>query len=255
MTIVEVYEAASHDGGVAIYHDGHLTALAGERIDRIKHSLDPGPAHSFLLQRLGRTRAVAEKGVLNHPLAHAASAYYPSPHEDALIIVVDDQGSYGRDTVVATSVWQGAGLDIVELQSWPEPVPFCSNSLGHFYSAVTYYLGFDFYDQGKTMALASYGAKSEACEFFRTRCQLVSGRIMVDEAFVRAVFSRTYGKAFGWPETRAHDDTLVQIASAIGPMRRAGETYLATALRHCERRSRNARRAAGRVLRTSAKKA
>jgi carbamoyltransferase len=83
-----------------------------------------------------------------HHASHAATAYYMSPYDDALIVTIDGSG----DSQCAT-VWLGAG-DRMELIHEVE-IP---DSLGWFYAAITEFLGFDAYDgEYKVMGLAAYG--------------------------------------------------------------------------------------------------
>jgi carbamoyltransferase len=83
-----------------------------------------------------------------HHASHAATAFYMSPHEDALIATIDGSG----DSQCAT-VWLGSGdrMDLIHEVEIPD-------SIGWFYSAITEYLGFDAYDgEYKVMGLAAYG--------------------------------------------------------------------------------------------------
>ncbi|WP_211189162.1 carbamoyltransferase family protein [Mycobacterium attenuatum] len=83
-----------------------------------------------------------------HHLAHAASAFYPSGFEDALVVVADGMGETESLTVAVASP---AGID--PIMTIPE-----ANSLGILYGVFTYYLGFAFgLDEYKVMGLAPYG--------------------------------------------------------------------------------------------------
>lgn len=83
-----------------------------------------------------------------HHLAHAASAFYPSPLEEAAILTVDGVGEW------STATWGiGRGHRIELCQSLRFP-----NSLGLLYSAFTYYCGFKINSgEYKLMGLAPYG--------------------------------------------------------------------------------------------------
>ena len=83
-----------------------------------------------------------------HHQAHAASAFYPSPFEEAVVLTLDGVGEWAT-----TAVALGAGnrLDYVKQIDFP-------HSLGLFYSAFTYYLGFRVNSgEYKLMGLAPYG--------------------------------------------------------------------------------------------------
>jgi carbamoyltransferase len=87
-----------------------------------------------------------------HHRSHAATAFFFSPHEEALVLVVDGSG----DNHCAT-VWRGRGTELELLHSVDIP-----HSLGWFYAAMTEYLGFDAYDgEYKVMGLAAYGRPNE----------------------------------------------------------------------------------------------
>jgi carbamoyltransferase len=83
-----------------------------------------------------------------HHQAHAASAFYPSPFDEAIVLTMDGVGEWAT-----TAVALGAGnrLDCVKEINFP-------HSLGLFYSAFTYYLGFRVNSgEYKLMGLAPYG--------------------------------------------------------------------------------------------------
>jgi carbamoyltransferase len=84
-----------------------------------------------------------------HHQSHAASAFYPSPFEDALILTMDGVGEWAT-----TSVARGHGnhLEIIKEIHFP-------HSLGLLYSAFTYYTGFKVNSgEYKVMGLAPYGS-------------------------------------------------------------------------------------------------
>ncbi|MEU8015881.1 carbamoyltransferase C-terminal domain-containing protein [Micromonospora parva] len=86
---------------------------------------------------------------VGHHFAHAASAYYPSPFDDAVVVVVDGVGEVSSST--SWAVRSGRWEPISDVR--------CPNSLGYFYAAMTDYLGFEpFEGEGKLMALAPYGS-------------------------------------------------------------------------------------------------
>ena len=83
-----------------------------------------------------------------HHLAHAASAFYPSPFERAAILCVDGVGEWAT-----TSIARGDGSDIETLAEIHYP-----HSLGLLYSAFTYFTGFKVNSgEYKLMGLAPYG--------------------------------------------------------------------------------------------------
>ncbi len=83
-----------------------------------------------------------------HHQSHAASAFFPSPFEDAVVLTMDGVGEWAT-----TSVAMGSGnrLDMVKEIHFP-------HSLGLLYSAFTYYTGFKVNSgEYKVMGLAPYG--------------------------------------------------------------------------------------------------
>lgn len=88
-----------------------------------------------------------------HHLSHAASAFYPSPFEEAAILTLDGVGEWAT-----ASICHGKGKDITILKELKFP-----HSLGLLYSAVTYYCGFKVNSgEYKLMGLAPYGAHGSA---------------------------------------------------------------------------------------------
>jgi carbamoyltransferase len=83
-----------------------------------------------------------------HHLSHAASAYYPSPFNDAAILTVDGVGEWATTTIAAG---KDAAITILKELHFP-------HSLGLLYSAFTYYCGFRVNSgEYKLMGLAPYG--------------------------------------------------------------------------------------------------
>ncbi|MHB8206849.1 carbamoyltransferase family protein [Mucilaginibacter sp.] len=83
-----------------------------------------------------------------HHQSHAASAFYPSPFDKAIILTVDGVGEWAT-----TSVSKGNGSVIESISHINFP-----HSIGLLYSAFTYYLGFKVNcDEYKVMGLAPYG--------------------------------------------------------------------------------------------------
>ena len=84
----------------------------------------------------------------DHHLSHAASAYFPSPFEEAIVLTADGVGEWATTTV---AVGKGKNLEIKREIHFP-------HSLGLLYSAFTYYIGFKVNSgEYKLMGLAPYG--------------------------------------------------------------------------------------------------
>jgi carbamoyltransferase len=83
-----------------------------------------------------------------HHQSHAASAFYPSPFEEAVVLTMDGVGEWATTSV---AIGRGRELDMVKEIHFP-------HSLGLLYSALTYYTGFKVNSgEYKVMGLAPYG--------------------------------------------------------------------------------------------------
>tara|TARA_X000000368_G_scaffold85803_1_gene65141 strand:- start:645 stop:2480 length:1836 start_codon:yes stop_codon:yes gene_type:complete len=83
-----------------------------------------------------------------HHLSHAASAFYPSPFENAAVLTLDGVGEW---TTTSLAVGKGSDLKVLKEIHFP-------HSLGLLYSAFTYYTGFKVNSgEYKVMGLAPYG--------------------------------------------------------------------------------------------------
>ena len=85
---------------------------------------------------------------VEHHLAHLSSAFHVSPHDEAVVVLVDGFGDF------ASGAWgegRGTDIDVSGRVYFP-------HSLGIFYQALTQFLGFPHYgDEYKVMGLAPYG--------------------------------------------------------------------------------------------------
>jgi len=107
----------------------------------------------MLKQELSAVFDVDEKNLpvllfTEHHQSHAASAFYPSPYENAAVLCLDGVGEWAT-----TSMWLGSGDKLIP--QWEIDFP---HSLGLLYSAFTYYTGFRVNSgEYKLMGLAPYG--------------------------------------------------------------------------------------------------
>ncbi len=116
-----------------------------------------------LIYNLGQTikkefdlSSVPDIHFVEHHLAHAASAFFVSPFQDAAILTVD-----GRGESTTTLLAVGHGNKIEKINEIKVP-----HSLGHLYAAVTDYLGFrPFFDEWKVMGMSAYGKNTFVKEF------------------------------------------------------------------------------------------
>ncbi len=83
-----------------------------------------------------------------HHESHAASAFFPSPFEEAAILTMDGVGEWAT---TAIGVGRGNDIELIKELRWPD-------SLGLLYSAFTYFTGFKVNSgEYKVMGLAPYG--------------------------------------------------------------------------------------------------
>ncbi|MBX3237317.1 MAG: carbamoyltransferase [Nitrospiraceae bacterium] len=103
----------------------------------------------FLSHAPGLTKAQLPEILFSeHHESHAASAFFPSPYEKAVVLCMDGVGEWAT-----TSAWLGEGNTLTPL--WEIPFP---HSIGLLYSAFTYYTGFKVNSgEYKVMGLAPYG--------------------------------------------------------------------------------------------------
>lgn len=107
------------------------------------------------LESLGMAKKSINSSLLftQHHQSHAASAFFPSPFEEAAVLCLDGVGEWAT-----TSCWTGVGnhLDL----NWTIDFP---HSLGLLYSAFTHYCGFKVNSgEYKLMGLAPYGSPVHA---------------------------------------------------------------------------------------------
>ena len=140
--------------------------------------------------------------LINHQLAHLASAFFGSGFDHAMCLSYD---AYGDRLSGALAVGGADGLEIIE--TLPS-----DNSLGLFYATMTSYLGFrPAEDEYKVMGLAAYAADGPDLSSF---ARPVADGYQVDVGFLRqdppnsSVFEPFYGS---------------RLVDLLGPPRRPGE--------------------------------
>ena len=100
------------------------------------------------LKRLGEFDWMNRLLFAEHHQSHAASAFYPSPFTEALVLTMDGVGEWATTSV---GLGRGNHLEIIKEIHFP-------HSLGLLYSAFTYYTGFKVNSgEYKLMGLAPYG--------------------------------------------------------------------------------------------------
>ena len=118
-----------------------------------------------------------------HHLSHAASAFYPSPFQKAVILVIDGVGEWASTSVM---IGENENIKVVKEIFFP-------NSLGLLYSAFTQYLGFRVNSgEYKVMGLAPYGTPKYKDIIFENLVKLNNdGSYVINQKY----FSYSYGNS------------------------------------------------------------
>jgi carbamoyltransferase len=118
--------------------------------------LADGYPHHLQKRFVGAKASPQKWHFVEHHIAHAASAFFPSPFTQAAVLTID-----GRGEKTTTSYYIGKGNELKKISEVLMP-----HSLGLLYENVTSYLGFlHSSDEYKVMALASYGKPVYLNEF------------------------------------------------------------------------------------------
>ncbi len=216
-------------------------------IDRVAVSFDPGlrseaidemtvpgdwGSRSGEARFLGRVRGLPSRlsqltGIdfgprwrwIAHERAHAASAYFASPFEEAAVLAAD---GIGESTTA--SLGHGVGGDLREIASIHYP-----HSLGFLWEKICKFLGFDEYDAGKVMALTSFGAASDLAAPFSGLVTVTDGSFEVapEELLFRVDEYGPLERRFG--PRRARDGILgPRDAAVAAALQSATEEILGT---------------------------
>ncbi|MHC5540515.1 carbamoyltransferase family protein, partial [Singulisphaera rosea] len=135
----------------------------------------------------------------DHHESHAASAFFPSPFEEAAILTVDGVGEWAT-----ASFGMGRGNRIALTHQLKFP-----HSLGLLYSAITYYTGFRVNSgEYKVMGLAPYGEPRYADQIYRHLIDLKDdGSFRMDMSYFDycqglTMTSAKFDRLFGGPPRR-----------------------------------------------------
>jgi carbamoyltransferase len=141
-----------------------------------------------------------------HHISHAASAYYPSPFDEAVVLTLDGVGEW---CTTSAGVGRDNQLSLERELHFP-------HSLGLLYSAVTYYTGFKVNSgEYKVMGLAPYGEPRYAAAILDHIMDLKSdGSFRLDQSYFDyctglTMTSAKFADLFGEP-ARAAEDRLTQ---------------------------------------------
>lgn len=142
-----------------------------------------------------------------HHFSHAASAFFPSPFEEAVVLTLDGVGEWATATV---AIGKGHELRIDREIHFP-------HSIGLLYSAFTYYAGFRVNSgEYKVMGLAPYGEPRFKDLILEKLVDLKEdGTFRLDQSYFNYSTGLTmtndkFADLFGEPVRQAEDDLLTQ---------------------------------------------
>ena len=141
-----------------------------------------------------------------HHLSHAASAFYPSPFEQAAILTMDGVGEW---TTTSLAIGKANKIEVIKEIMFP-------HSLGLLYSAFTYYTGFKVNSgEYKLMGLAPYGEPVYKALILEHLIDVKpDGSFRLDQSYFNyaiglTMTNRKFDKLFGGPP-RASDQPITQ---------------------------------------------
>lgn len=141
-----------------------------------------------------------------HHLSHAASAFFPSPFEEAAVLTMDGVGEWATTSL---AIGRGNTLEVLKEIHFP-------HSLGLLYSAFTYYTGFKVNSgEYKLMGLAPYGEPKYVRKIFDHLVDLKpDGSFRLDQSYFNYCTGLTmtgpkFHALFGGPP-RAASEQLTQ---------------------------------------------
>ena len=142
-----------------------------------------------------------------HHLSHAASAFYPSPFNDAIVLTADGVGEWATTTV---AIGTGDKLEIKKELHFP-------HSLGLLYSAFTYYTGFKVNSgEYKLMGLAPYGKPKYIDQILNYLIDLKDdGTFILDQKYFNystglTMTNEKFDNLFGNPPRKPEKDKITQ---------------------------------------------
>jgi carbamoyltransferase len=223
--------STEHDGALAVINNCDILVYLNERFSRKKHSnlrvfdkRNHNNAKNILNIKSSFNEIIDKSKNDNHHLAHASSAYFSTSLDSAIILVCDGMGPY-KDKYISTSYWLGEGNSLKML--WGNPEENLSyNSIGHLYSAITYYCGFEFWAEGKTMGLSALGKSTNLSKNLNKFVKfLPDGKYEIAKDLINFCFSLRYKDEKIFTDYyKNHKLYKKRFEKILGPYREVGGT-------------------------------
>jgi carbamoyltransferase len=173
-----------------------------------------------------------------HHLSHAASAFFPSPFEQAAVLTMDGVGEWAT-----TSLGLGSGNELSIFKEIHFP-----HSLGLLYSAFTYYTGFKVNSgEYKLMGLAPYGEPKYASLILDQIIHVNDdGSFWLDQSFFDycvglRMTNEKFASLFGQPARHPEKELLTQFHMDVAASIQAVTEHAVLKLAHALRRETQAR--------------
>jgi len=142
-----------------------------------------------------------------HHESHAASAFYPSPFDEAVVLTMDGVGEW---TTTSVAIGRGNNMEMTRELHFP-------HSLGLLYSAMTYYTGFRVNSgEYKVMGLAPYGEPKYADQILHKLMDVKEdGTFRLDQSYFDYCTGLTmtnskFDQLFGGPPRNPEVDRVTQ---------------------------------------------
>ncbi len=143
----------------------------------------------------------------DHHLSHAASAYFPSPFDEALVLTADGVGEWATTTLALA---KGNKVEIIKEIHFP-------HSLGLLYSAFTYYTGFQVNSgEYKLMGLAPYGNPIYKDKILENLIDIKEdGTFRLNQKYFNyatglTMTNKKFDDLFGYPARKPNEENLTQ---------------------------------------------
>jgi carbamoyltransferase len=165
----------------------------------------------------------------SHHETHAASAFFPSPFDEAAILTLDGVGEWSTGTF---GVGRGNRIELSHEMRFP-------HSLGLLYSAFTYYTGFEVNSgEYKLMGLAPYGEPTYVDTILKHLIDLKDdGSFRMDMSYFNycqglTMTSQKFHDLFGGPPRRRDSDMSQRIMDIAASIQRVTEEIMLRSARH-----------------------